>query len=152
MTKPVYLIQKTTSFFLSHVFAIVKSNFLLRLFFVVYIPIIIYHSYLFVNVITKPVNRDSRPIYEANLFNNNINNFNKFLTILKGSVDLDFEFKVTVDICMNSNFYIVDFYGLSHFIRLNFLKALTSWSTCISISPDPPFLCLLCFLFAYVFL
>ena len=152
MTKPVYLIQKTTSFFLPHVFAIVKSNFLLRLFFEAYIPIIIYYSYLFVNVITKPVNRDSRLIYEANLFNNNINNFNKFLTILKGSVELDFEFKVTVDICMNSNFYIVDFYGLSHFTRLNFLKALTSWSTCISISPDPPFLCLHCFLFTYVFL
>ena len=104
MTKLVYLIQKTTSFFLSHVFATVKSNLFLCLFFVVYIPIIVYLSHLFVNFIPKPVDKHSRLYYEANLLNNKFNNFNKFLTILKCSVDLDFEFNVTVDSSMNSNF------------------------------------------------
>ena len=37
----------------------------------VYIPIIVYHSYLFVNFIPEPVDRHSRLIYEANSFNNN---------------------------------------------------------------------------------
>ena len=89
MTKLVYLTQKTTSFFLSHVFATVKSNLFLCLFFLVYIPIIVYHSYLFVNLIPKPVDRHSRLISDANLFNNNFN-------------DLDFKFNVTVDSSMNS--------------------------------------------------
>ena len=92
-----YLIQKTTSFFLSHVFATIKSNLFLCLFFLAYIPIIVYGSHLFVNFIAKHVNRCSRLIYEANLFNNKFNNFSKFLTILKCSVDLDFEFNFTVD-------------------------------------------------------
>ena len=118
MTKLMYLIQKTTSFFLSHVFATIKSNLFLCLFFVVYIPIIVYHSHLFVNFIPKPADRHSRLVYEVNLFNNNFNNFNKFLTILKCSVDLDFEFSVAVDSCMNSNFYVVDVYILAQFTRL----------------------------------
>ena len=42
---------------------------------------IVYHSYLLVNFIPKPVDKHSRLIYGANLFNNNFNNFNKFLTI-----------------------------------------------------------------------
>ena len=96
MTKLVYLIQKTSSFFLPHIFAIVKSNLLLFPFFVVYTPIIVYHSYLFVNFIPKPVDKHSRLIYVVNLFNNNFNNFNKFLTVLKCSIDLDFESNVTV--------------------------------------------------------
>ena len=95
MTKLVYLIQKTTSFFLSHIFATVKSNLFLLSFFVVYTSIIVSHSYLFVNFIPKPVDKHSRLIYEVSLFNNNFNNFNKFLTILKCSIDLDFEFNVT---------------------------------------------------------
>ena len=137
MTKLFYVIQKTTSFFLSHVFAIVKSNLFLRFFFVVYIPIIVYHSHLFVNFIPMPVDRHSRLIYEANLFNSNFNNFNKFLIILKCSVDLDFEFNVTIDSWMNSNFYVVDFYSLAQFTRLNFVKALTPESASISISLNP---------------
>ena len=96
MTKLVYLIQKITSFFLSHIFATVISNLFLLLFFVVYTPIIVYHSYLFVNFIPKPVDKHSRLIYVVNLFNNNFNNFNKFLTVLKCSIDLDFESNVTV--------------------------------------------------------
>ena len=139
MIKLVYLIQKSTSFFLSHIFATVISNLFLLLFFVVYTPIIVYHSYLFVNFIPKPVDKHSRLIYKVNLFNNiNFNkNFNKFLTILKCSVDQDFEFNVTVDSCMNSNFYVVGFYSLAQFTRLNFFKALTPESTSISISLDP---------------
>ena len=96
MTKLVYLIQKTTSFFLSHIFATVKSNLFLLSFFVVYTSIIVSHSYLFVNFIPKPVDKHSRLIYVVNLFNNNFNNFNKFLTVLKCSIDLDFESNVTV--------------------------------------------------------
>ena len=111
-----------------------------------YAPIILYHSYLFVNFILKPVDKHSRLIYEVNLFRNNFNNFDKFLTILKCSVALDFEFNVTVDSCMNSNFYVVDFYSLAYFARLNFFKVLTPEGTNISISPDPLFLCLLFFL------
>ena len=42
---------------------------------------IVYHSYLLVNFIPKPVDKHSRLIYGANLFNNNFNNFNKCLTI-----------------------------------------------------------------------
>ena len=42
---------------------------------------IVYHSYLLVNFIPKPVDKHSRLTYGANLFNNNFNNFNKFLTI-----------------------------------------------------------------------
>ena len=38
-----------------------------------------------------------RRTYEPNLFNKNFNNFNKFLTIVKCSVELDFKFNVTVD-------------------------------------------------------
>ena len=118
-----------------------------------YAPIILYHSYLFVNFILKPVDKHSRLIYEVNLFSNNFNNFDKFLTILKCSVALDFEFNVTVDSCMNSNFYVVDFYSLAYFARLNFFKVLTPEGTNISISPDPLFLCLLFFsTFSYVFL
>ena len=113
--------------------------------FLVYIPIIVYHGQLFVNLIPKPVHRHSRLVYEANLFNNNFNNFNKFLTILKCSVDLEYEFNVTNDSCMNSNFYIVDFYSLTKFTRSNFVKALTRDNTSISIFLDPLFLCLLFF-------
>ena len=64
-----YLLLKTTSFFLPHVFATVKSNLFLCLFFLAYIPIIEYYSHLFVNFTLKHVNRDSRLIYEINLFN-----------------------------------------------------------------------------------
>ena len=54
---------------------------------------------------------------------------------------------------MNSNFYVVDFYSLAQFRRLNFVKALPPESTSISISVDPLFLCLLLFsMFSYVFL
>ena len=56
------------------------------------------------------------------------------------SVDLDFEFNVTVDSCMNSNFHVVDFYSLAQFTRLNFFKTLTPESTSISISLNPLFL------------
>ena len=84
MTKLMHLIQKTTSF-LSYVFATVKSNLFLCLFFPAYIPVIVYHSHLFVNFIPKHVKRRSRLIYEANLFNKNFHNFNKFLTFLKVS-------------------------------------------------------------------
>ena len=92
-------------------FATAKSTLFLCLFFVVYIAIIKYNSSLFINFIRKPV--DSQTTYEANFFDNNSNNFNKFLTTLKCSLDLDFEFNVTVDSCMNSNFYVVDFYSLA---------------------------------------
>ena len=53
----------------SHVFATVKSSLFLCLFFVVNIPIIVFHSYLIVNFIPKPVEKHSRLICEANLFN-----------------------------------------------------------------------------------
>ena len=118
---------------------------------------------VFVDFIPKPVDRHSRLNYEANHFNGNFNNcfdsfnnfnkyFNKFLTILKCSVDLDFDY-VTVDSCMNSNFYVIDFYSLAQFTRLNFVKVLTPESTSISISLDPLFLWLLSLsLFPYAFL
>ena len=83
MIKLVYLIQKTTSFFSSHVFATGKSNIFLLFFFVIYTSIIVYHSFLFVNFIPKPVGNYFRLIYDVNLFNNIFNNFNKF--------DLDFD-------------------------------------------------------------
>ena len=151
MTKLVYLNKKITSLFLSHVLMTVKSNIFLCLFFVVYIPIIVYHSYLFANFMYKPVDKHSRLIYKANLFSNNFNNINNFLTILKCSAD--FEFNLTVDSYMNSNFYVVDFFSLAQFTRLNFFKALTPESTSISISPDPLFLYLLFFsMFADAFL
>ena len=93
MTKLVYLI---VSFY--HMILRPLNQIYLCLFFVVYIPAIIaYHSHLFLNFIPKPVDRHSRLIYEANLFNNNFNKFNKFFTILKCSVDLGFEFNVTAD-------------------------------------------------------
>ena len=110
----------------------------------VYVPIIVCHSHVFVNFVPKSVNRHFRLIYEANLFNNNFNNFNKFLAIIKCSVDLDFEFNVTVHSCMNSSFYVVDFYSFQ-FTRVNFFKALTPESTSISISLDRLFLCLFFF-------
>ena len=54
---------------------------------------------------------------------------------------------------MNRNFYVVDFFSLAQFKRLNFFKALTPESTSITISPDPLFLCLLFFsMFSYAFL
>ena len=37
-------------------------------------------------------------------------NFGKFLTILKCSLELNFEFNVDADNCMSSSFYVVDFY------------------------------------------
>ena len=153
MTKLVYLMQKTISFFLSHVFGTIKSNLFLCSFFVVYITIIEYHSHLFVDFIRKPIDRHSRVIYEANLFNNDFNNFNKVLTTLMCSLDQDFEFNLTIDSCMNSNFYVVDFYSLAQFTRFNFFKALTPNSTSISISLDPILLCLFFFsMFSYLFL
>ena len=77
-------------------------------------------------LIPKHVNRHSRLTYEANLFNKNFNNFNKFLTISKCSPELNFESDFTVDSCMNNNFYVVDFYSLELFTRLNIFKALKS--------------------------
>ena len=59
MAKLVYPIQKTTSFFLLHVFATVVSNLFLLLLFLVYIPIV-YHSHSFLNVIPKHVDSHSR--------------------------------------------------------------------------------------------
>ena len=116
------------------------------LFFLPYIPISAYHIHWFVNFIPKHVNRHSRLIYEANLFNKKINNFNKLLNISTCSVGLDIELNVIVDTCMNSNFYKADFYSLLQFIRLNIFKALAPERTSISISQDLPFLCLLFFL------
>ena len=52
-------------------------------------------------------------------------NFNKFLTILKCSVYLNFEFNVTVD-SMNSNSYVFDFYSLVQVTRLNLLQGFNS--------------------------
>ena len=63
------------------------------------------------------------------------------------SVDLDFEFNVTIDSFMNTNFYVVDFHSLAQFTRLNFFKALTPESTIISILLAPLFLCLFFFFF-----
>ena len=140
MTKLVYLIQKTTSLFLSHVFMEVKSNLFLCLLFLPYIPIIVYHSYLFLDFMPKHLDRHSRTIYEANLFNKKFKNFNKDLTFLKCSVELDFEFNVTVDSCMYTNFYVVDFYNLAQFTRLNVFKALNPASASINISLEPHFL------------
>ena len=54
---------------------------------------------------------------------------------------------------MNSNFYVVDFYSLAQFTRLNFFKALTPESTSIRISTEALFLCLrFSSMFSYVFL
>ena len=123
MTKLVYLISKTTSFFLSRDFATAESNVFLCLFFLAYITIIVCHRHLFVNFIPKHVNRYSRLIYEVNLFKDNFNNFNNFLRILRRSVELGFEFNVTVDsCCMKSNFCILDLYSLAQFTRLNIFK------------------------------
>ena len=100
------------------------------------------------------VNKHSGLIYEANLFNNNFNNFKKSLTYLKCSVELSFLFNVTVDSCMNDNFYVVSFYSLVQFTRLNAFNALTPDSESIRISLDPFFLCFLFFfsMFSYIFL
>ena len=140
---------------LSHVFCNpwIKSDLFLCLLFIVYIPITAYHSHSFKNFLTKHVNRHSRQIYEANLFNNNLTKFNKFLTTLKCSVELNFEFNDTVDSCMNSNFYTVDFYSLVQFTRLNIFKALTPESISITISLNPLFLWLPFFLnvFLHIF-
>ena len=72
-----------------------------------------------------------------------------YLWLLYWHVPLDFEFNVTVDSCMNSNLYVVDFYSLAQFARLNFFKALIPEST-NSISPDPLFLCLLFFISVFL--
>ena len=136
--------QKTTSFFLSYVFATVKSIlvFVLRsLYTYNCIP-----QFLLCKFYTQACRQTTRLTYEINLFNNNLNNFNNFLTILKSYVDLNFEFNITVDSCMNSNFYVVDFYSLPQFTRLNIFKAETPESRSLNISPDPLFLCLLFFL------
>ena len=45
--------------------------------------------------------------------------------MLECPVELNFEFNVTVDSCMNRNFYVVDFYSLVRFSRLNIFKTLT---------------------------
>ena len=104
------------------------------------LPIIVYHSYLFLDFMPKHLDRHSRTIYEANLFNKKFKNFNKDLTFLKCSVELDFEFNVTVDSCMYTNFYVVDFYNLAQFTRLNVFKALNPASASINISLEPHFL------------
>ena len=70
---------------------------------------------------------------------------NFLTTSLKCSVDQDFEFNVTVDSCMNSNFYVVDFYSLAQFTKLKFFKALTPESTSITISPNPTLFLFACF-------
>ena len=70
------------------------------LFFLDYITTIVSRSHLFVNFIPKHVHRHSRLIYEANLFNKNFNSFNNFSITLKCSVELNFEFNVTVDGCI----------------------------------------------------
>ena len=153
MTKLVYLISKTTSFFLSRDFATAESNVFLCLFFLAYITIIVCHRHLFVNFIPKHVNRYSRLIYEANLFKDNFNNFNNFLRILRRSVELGFEFNVTVDsCCMKSNFCILDLYSLAQFTRLNIFKTWTPASTTISISLDSLFWLLFFSMCSYVFL
>ena len=110
----------------------------LCLFFLAYIHIIVYHSHLCISLIfyTKHVNRQARLTYEDTFFNNNFNNFNKF--------ELNFEFNVTVETWMNSNFYVANFYSVVQFTSLNIFKALTLECTSISISLDPLF-------FAYFF-
>ena len=117
------------------------------------LPIIVYHSYLFLDFMPKHLDRHSRTIYEANLFNKKFKNFNKDLTFLKCSVELDFEFNVTVDSCMYTNFYVVDFYNLAQFTRLNVFKALNPASASVNISLEPHFLwCSFFSMFCYVFL
>ena len=118
VTKLIYLLEKTASFFLSHVVATVKSN-LFFLFFLAYILITVCDSHLFVKFIPKHVNRHYRLIYEASLSNKNVNNFNRFLTISKCSPELSFELNFSVDSYTNSNFYVVDFYSLVQFTRSN---------------------------------
>ena len=67
------------------------------------------------------------------IFDGNFNNVNKFLTILKCSIQLDFEFNDTVNSCRNRTVYAVDFCSLAQFKRLNIFKALTSETTSINI-------------------
>ena len=105
ITLLVYLIQKATGFSLSHVFATVKSNLFFCLFFLVYIAIIKYNSSWFINFIRNFIMKLT--------FLTILIVFYKFLTTLKCSFDLDFKFNVTVDSCMNSNIYVVDFYSLA---------------------------------------
>ena len=50
---------------------------------------------------------------------------------------LDFEFNVTVDSCVNNNFYVVGFHSLAQFTKLSIFMALIPESTSISISSDP---------------
>ena len=119
VTKLIYLLEKTASFFLSHVVATVKSNLFFFIFFLVYILITVCDSHLFVKFIGKHVNRHYRLIYEANLSNENVNDFNRFLTISKCSPELSFESNFSVDSYTNSNFYVVDFYSLVQFTRSN---------------------------------
>ena len=104
-----------------------------------------YNCHLFVIFIPKHEKGHSRLIYEANIFTKNYNNYNKFLTILKCSVELDFQINITTDSFMNSNFYVVDIYSLVQFARLNIFKALTPESTSVSISLDRLLFCLLFF-------
>ena len=58
----------------------------------------------------------------------NFSNVNKPLTLLKCSDELNFEFNVNVDSCINSSF-VVDFYNLVQFTGLNIFKALTPEDT-----------------------
>ena len=144
MTKLVYLLKKITSFYSSHVFATAKSNLFLCLFFLAYIHITVYHSHLYIvtYILYQTCKQQTRLIYEDTFFNNNFNNFNKF--------ELNFEFNVTVETWMNSNFYVANFYSVVQFTSLNIFKALTLECTSISISPDPLFFaCFFSVFFAY---
>ena len=47
------------------------------------------------------------------IYNKVFDHLNKFLTILKYFVELDFEFNITADSCLNSNWYAVDFCSLN---------------------------------------
>ena len=120
-----HLVKLLVSFY--YTFATIKLNLFLCLFFPAYILRIVYHSHLFINFITKHIY--SRLIYEVNFFNNNFNNFDHSLIVLRSSFELDFKFNVTVNSCMNSNFYEAHFYSLVQFTSLNIFKALTPEST-----------------------
>ena len=116
ITKLVYLLQKTAGFFL--------SIFLRRL---NQIYFALSSSYTYNCILQALICQSYKQIFQI-VYEVYFSNVNKPLTILKCSDELNFEFNVNVDSCINSSF-VVDFYNLVQFTGLNIFKALTPEDT-----------------------
>ena len=90
-------VTKITSFFLSDIIGKVKSLFLF-LFFLACVPIIVYHSHLFLNSIPNHSKGHSGLIYEVNLFSKNFDDFN--IKIFFDNFD-DFNFKLSLSVLLS---------------------------------------------------